>query len=69
MAKKLSPDAAEIAETSADASDVAVLCTMSREDRLRALMKNLDAVCGPLPSRGRAAPRPDGSTQKPDKER
>jgi hypothetical protein len=69
MAKKLSPGSAETAETSADTSDVAALRAMGREDRLRALMKSLDAVCGPLPSRGRTAPRPEGSTQKPDKER
>jgi hypothetical protein len=69
MAKKPSPVAEEVGDTSSDANEVAALRAMSREDRLRALMKNLDAVCGTLPARRLTTDQRNGPTQKPGKTR
>ncbi len=67
MAKKPSPDADERA--SAEADEVAALRAMSREDRLRTLVKNLDAACGPMPARRRSEAQRNTSTDRPDKAR
>ena len=69
MAKKPSPDNAERAsDAPVDVDNVAALRAMSREDRLRALMKNLDAACGPMPARRRSDAQ-GGVAGKPDKKR
>lgn len=70
MAKKPSQETGErTPNKSADADEVAALRAMSREDRLRALMKGLDVACGPMHARRRSESQSNSPPAKPDKAR